>query len=147
MTQITFQQFVSDYLSKGKIMQLATLTDDQPYLCTVSYVYDEAGNLYWMSSKSSRHSIELTARPKTAVAIVPDPKQKLGAQLTGIATLVDKDHLEEVHNLYAATYGNKPERLAEASSDSPKARTTTNSHLKPLKYMTRLTFQQTLSKQ
>lgn len=122
MTQVSFQQFIANYLSKGKHMQLATLAGEQPYLCTVSYVYDEAGNLYWMSSRSTRHSIELLAHPKTAVAIVPDPKQKLGAQLTGVASLVERDNIEKIHSLYAATYGEKSERLDEALSDSSAAR-------------------------
>jgi uncharacterized protein YhbP (UPF0306 family) len=117
------QKIIDNYLQEANIMQLATVKDGRPWLCTVTYVADDSHNLYWCSSKASRHSQELSADPAVAVAIVKDPSVKQGLQAEGVATPVAAADLETVHRLYCNRYGDKPERLVEAQSNEPHART------------------------
>lgn len=63
------RQLVTKYLSKHNVMQLATCSDDKPYAVNLHYYSDEAGNLYWISTRERRHSRELAANPNACVAI------------------------------------------------------------------------------
>jgi uncharacterized protein YhbP (UPF0306 family) len=123
MSKVSYRKFIDEYMAKGKIMQLATVGDNGPWICTVNYANDADGNIYWMSMRRTRHSVEVEQNTRAAVAIVLDPERKMGLQLTGRASRVDDDNLEQVHNLYSAKYGGKPERLAEARSASLDVRT------------------------
>lgn len=123
MSKMSYEKFVAEYLSKGKVMQLATASENGPWICTVNYVNDSAGNVYWMSMKSSRHSVDIQRNASTAVAVVLDPDRKMGLQLMGRSSRAGDEELEKVHDLYSAKYGGKPERLAEARSASPDVRT------------------------
>jgi uncharacterized protein YhbP (UPF0306 family) len=123
MSKISYEQFIAEYLAKGKVMQLATIGENEPWICTVNYVNDTDGNIYWMSMKSARHSVDVEKNAQSAVAIVLDPDRKLGLQLMGKSSRVSDEELEKAHDLYSAKYGGKPERLAEARSPSPDVRT------------------------
>lgn len=56
-------------LREGKVMQIATVRAGQPWICTVYFVANEQRQLYWLSWPSRRHSQEIAAHPKVAVAI------------------------------------------------------------------------------
>ncbi len=114
-------------------MQLATVRDGKPWVCTVNYAIDDKNNLFWLSLRTRRHSRELQNNPVTAAAIVKDPAVKRGLQLEGRAGVVSEVDLERAHALYTARYGDKPERLAEASSGEEHTHTYyifTPSHIK-----------------
>ncbi len=117
------EQLIRDYLKEGRLMQLATVKDGQPWICTVNYSVDENNNLHWISLKNRRHSQELTAHQKVAGAIVKNPGVKQGLQFEGIAEEVKYDDLEKVNAIHSERYGHKPERLEQAKSGDPNSRT------------------------
>jgi len=57
---------IDDFLKDVRLMQLATSRDNQPWLCSVWYVMDEARNVYWLSRKARRHSEEIDDNPKAS---------------------------------------------------------------------------------
>lgn len=114
---------IEDYLKEREIMQLATVKDGNPWICTVNYTLDENLNLYWMSMRSTRHSQELKKDSRTAVAILVDDKDKKCIHLEGSSFEVSSDDLEHANKLYANRYGNKPKRLEEAKSGDANLRT------------------------
>ncbi len=117
------KKLISEYLNEAKVMQLATVNNGRPWVCTVNYVFDENWNLYWLSLRSRRHSQELTHHREVAGAIVKDPSIKRGLQFEGMAFEVKGEELTKIHNLYAQSYGDKPGRLAEAQSEDASKRT------------------------
>ncbi len=60
---------IKSYLKEQHMMQLATVSDGQPWCCTVYFVTDENYNLYWASVPSRRHSKEVNNHQQVAVAI------------------------------------------------------------------------------
>jgi uncharacterized protein YhbP (UPF0306 family) len=62
-------ELIKKYLQEPKVMQLATVSGEQPWICTVHFAFDEALNFYWISSQESRHSKELAENSKAAVTI------------------------------------------------------------------------------
>jgi uncharacterized protein YhbP (UPF0306 family) len=113
---------LSDYFRGCKAMQLATVSDGQPWICTVYFVSDADFNIYWTSAKSRRHSKEIVADPQTAIAIVKDVEHKQGMQITGEASIVSNRDVEMVNKLYGDKFGDKPVRLAEVKANDPDGR-------------------------
>jgi uncharacterized protein YhbP (UPF0306 family) len=116
------KELIQEYFTSCKAMQLATVSEGQPWLCTVYFVTDEDFNVYWTSAKMRRHSKELLNHPAVAVAIVKDSERKQALQITGQAAMVDLADAERVNQLYGAKYGNKPERLEEVMANTPNGR-------------------------
>ena len=116
------RKLIKQYIEEKEIMQLATVSDGNPWICTVNYVFDEDLSLYWMSLRSTRHSKELKIDPRTAVAILVESKEKKCIHLEGSSYEVPKENLEFANKLYADRYGNKPKRLEEAKSGDEKLR-------------------------
>jgi uncharacterized protein YhbP (UPF0306 family) len=116
------RRLIENYLKNAKIMQLSTVNEGSPWICTVNYVVDSDLNLYWMSMRRTRHSEELEADSRTAVAIVIDPVKKVGIQMQGNASEVGGDELIKAHKLYCESYGNKEKRLVEAKSGDKNVR-------------------------
>jgi len=84
------QQLISDYLDQRVTMQLASVRDGQPWICTVRFVSDAQHNLYWASIPTRRHSQEVEKCPQVACAIVVHDvidEPVIGIQIEGIATL------------------------------------------------------------
>lgn len=100
------ENLINQYLRQGNLMQIATLNSDQPWICTVYYVGDELQNLYWLSLPSTRHSRELQANPKIAIAIaIKSDKPVIGLQAEGMATTVSAlGQIDSVMQQYTAKY-------------------------------------------
>ncbi len=82
---------LKQYLGERHMMQLATVSHDQPWCCTVYYVADEELNLYWASLPTRRHSRELAEHPKVAAAIpvkFVNGEKVIGIQVEGKAAQV-----------------------------------------------------------
>ena len=85
---------IREYMPNVIHMSLATCVDNKPWVCEVHYVYDNDLNLYFRSTKSRRHSQEISKNPNVAGNIVephgPDTKPRglyfegSAAMLTGI---------------------------------------------------------------
>ncbi len=102
------KKLIRQYVSgSARTMQLATLSDDQPWVSTVYFVADDELNLYWLSWPSRRHSKEIAAHDKVAAAIVIKFDQPIiGLQIEGKAEKVNNAAtVAEVMELYVAKYG------------------------------------------
>jgi uncharacterized protein YhbP (UPF0306 family) len=120
---MNLKKIIRDYLKEARVMQLATVKDGQPWICTVNYVFDKESNLYWMSRRSTRHSQELKSDSRVAGAIVKNPDIKRCLHFEGSAYEVSKENLEFANELYSQRYDDKPNRLEEAKPDNKKVRT------------------------
>ena len=91
----------------SRMMQIATLDGDQPWICTVYYVADDDLNLYWLSLPSRRHSQEIAKHDKVAATIPVKFEQPIiGVQVEGVAEEVtDKTIIASVMKKYVAKYG------------------------------------------
>lgn len=101
------KMLVLEYLPTREVMQLATVSAGQPWLCTVHFAHDDQLNMYWISLPSRRHSLELAADSRVAVAVVV--KQDLpviGIQAEGSAEAVtDPDVVKKIMDVYIAKHG------------------------------------------
>ncbi len=95
-------ELIRRYLPHGRIMQLATVQDGQPWVCTVYYVEDDDLNLYWLSLPTRRHSQEIAKHNKVAVTVpLKFDKPTIGIQAEGDAEAVaDKELIAEVMQRY-----------------------------------------------
>ncbi len=100
------EKLIRQYLSQGKMMQLATVSGEQPWICTVYYVEDEAANLYWLSLPDRRHSQEIAKHPQVAVAVpIKFDQPVIGIQAEGRAEKVeDAETIKQVMQRYTARY-------------------------------------------
>ena len=77
------RRLISNYLKEAKLMQIATAKDNKPWVATVWYAYDEDLNIYFISRRSRRHSLELKENPNVAGAIAKS-HETLGVKTRGI---------------------------------------------------------------
>lgn len=103
------KKLIEDYLKEAKLMQLATCKDGKPWICSVWYVHDENWNLYFISRKNRRHSLELKENPHIAGTIVfPHTKgsgEKVrGLQFEGEAFETKGEEIAYAKNLYEAKF-------------------------------------------
>jgi uncharacterized protein YhbP (UPF0306 family) len=97
---------IKQYLSQGKMMQIATVNGDQPWICTVYFVEDEQLNLYWLSLPTRRHSQDIKAHNKVAVAIpIKTDQPVIGIQAEGTAEVVNEhETIAKIMKLYTVRY-------------------------------------------
>ena len=100
-------EYILQYLRDAKIMQLATVKDNKPWICTVHYVADEMANIYWLSLPSRRHSQEIAQNSYTAAAIaVKVDMPVIGIQAEGTTEIVtDIDEITAVMDIYIQRHG------------------------------------------
>ena len=116
------RDLIQEYLESKKDMQLATVANGKPWICTVYFVYDDDFNLYWTSGRSRQHSLEILKDSSAAVTIVRDTERKQALQISGNAFEVADDDLEHVHELYQKRYGKKDYDLDEMKKHDPDGR-------------------------
>lgn len=99
-------ELIRQYLPKGRMMQIATVSGDQPWICTVYFVEDDDLNLYWLSLPTRRHSQEIAAHSKVAVAVpIKFDKPVTGIQAEGFAEPVtDKQTIADIMRRYVDRY-------------------------------------------
>lgn len=86
------EKTIRQYLQSAKMMQLATVADDQPWCCSLFYAPDEELNIYWISLPDTRHSQAILSNNRVAatVAIAFTPgKPVVGVSIEGVAQIVD----------------------------------------------------------
>lgn len=100
-------QLVKEYLQDCKVMQVATVREGQPWICTVHFVADEQLSLYWLSLPNRRHSQEIAAYDKVAVAIAVKMEQPvIGIQAEGSASEVSEPEvIKKVMKSYVQKFG------------------------------------------
>jgi len=119
---MNLEKLLQEYLTNSELMQLATVSKGQPWLCNVYFVADENNNIYWTSTRARRHSKEIIKYTRVAATIVHDSKNKQALQITGDAFEVPLPDMERVYNLYGKKFGMKASRLAEALENKPDGR-------------------------
>jgi uncharacterized protein YhbP (UPF0306 family) len=86
-------------INQQKVMQVATLRGNQPWICTVYFVTDN-GNFYWLSLPERRHSQELEKNKRAAIAVaIKQDIPVIGLQAEGEVRIVTT--LEEVERVLA----------------------------------------------
>ena len=102
------RQLIVEYLTEAKLMQIATVSEDQPWNCTVTFVCDKNLNLYWISKLDTRHSEEIHKNKKVAAAISVKFSDLtiVGMQVEGDAELIEDDHeIKRMIRLYTDRFG------------------------------------------
>jgi uncharacterized protein YhbP (UPF0306 family) len=100
------KDLIKKYLKQSRMMQIATLSGDQPWICTVYYIEDDDLNLYWLSYPTRRHSKEIEEHNKVAIAVaVKFDKPIIGIQAEGVVEIEkDAELVAKVMQDYVAKY-------------------------------------------
>ena len=104
------ESIVTEYIKEGfdkqRLMQLATVGENGPWICTVHFVADEEMSLCWLSLPSRRHSKELAIDPRVAVTIAVKPEMPvIGIQSEGRAEEVqDSEAIKIIMEKYVNKY-------------------------------------------
>lgn len=110
------EKLIRKYLGQQHMMQVATMNGDQPWCCTVYYVFDKNLRLYWASLPGRRHSQEIHKHPKVAAAIPirhTNGEIVVGIQVEGNAQLVSSPaDIGPIALLYAKKF-NRSEQWAK----------------------------------
>lgn len=96
------------HLETGRVMQLATSSDDDLWAASVYFVADpQSRTICWLSEPERRHSKLLAKHPRAAFAVAVEPdKPVVGVQGAGPVQLItDPKIVERVMPHYVAKYG------------------------------------------
>ena len=108
MSDLSIDQEIESFLAISKTASLATVdAHGLPCAANIQYAHDKAWKLYWVSSMSSAHSVNVGAKPQAAVTIyaqMDSPESIHGLQMRGQVALIDDDELEDALSLYIAKY-------------------------------------------
>lgn len=100
-------------LARETTLTLATVgIGGEPAAAALFYYADEELNLYWLSSRGSRHSVNLRLHPRAAVTVQPaaaDWRAICGVQMEGLAGELAES--EPVLTTYCARFGLGPELM------------------------------------
>lgn len=93
-------------INSAKAMQIATVRDELPWICTVYFVLHDK-KFYWLSFPERRHSSDIADDPHVAIAIVIKPgKPVIGIQAEAVAHIVaDPAEVAAVLAVYVDKYG------------------------------------------
>ncbi|MCL5094167.1 MAG: pyridoxamine 5'-phosphate oxidase family protein [Patescibacteria group bacterium] len=79
------EKLIREYLEKGTLMQVATVSNNQPWIASVWYSFDKNLNIYFISGNYRRHSEEIRNHSKVAGSIVQTKyMQELGQESRGL---------------------------------------------------------------
>ena len=70
MNEEKIEQIIRGYIPQIIHMSIATVKDNKPWVCEVHFAYDDDLNLYFVSSRNTRHVFELMENPVIAGNIV-----------------------------------------------------------------------------
>ena len=102
--------YARGFVEKGKLMQVATSKEDQPWIINCWYTFDDDWNFYFISGTQRRHILELRDNPKVACTITPhyileELGQKVqGLHFEGVAEEVSGFGLTDVFNNFTAKW-------------------------------------------
>lgn len=97
---------IKKYLGEAKMMQVATVKGDQPWICTVYFMEDDNLNLFWLSLPTRRHSQEIASHNKIAVTVpIKFDQPVIGIQAEGTADIANKPkQIADIMKLYTNRY-------------------------------------------
>lgn len=115
------EAIIREYIDQIIHMSLATVKDNKPWVCEVHFSYDDELNLYFTSSKNTRHAQELLANPYVAGNIVTQhhKNQKVRCvEFEGTAEMLDGTEAEKTaYKAYVERYGESEGLLNEIRKD------------------------------
>ncbi len=98
------KRLITEYMSQQKLMQLATVSDGQPWVCSVWFSFDNDLNIYFFSAINRQHSLEIEKDNRVAGAMaLPQTPQDVprGLQFKGTAAkLTDKTEIAKARSTY-----------------------------------------------
>ena len=97
---------VREYLRTHNVATLATCSGADPWAAAVFYVCD-GPTLYFLSSLTSRHSLNLAANPRVALTVqddCPDWLDIKGVQMEGTAIEISGAEEEKARRLYGEKF-------------------------------------------
>jgi len=98
---------VQHYLRDHNVATLATNDSESPWAASLFYVSDERYILYFMSSPTSRHCLNLSQNPRVAVTIQENYSDWLeikGVQIEGVAREISGIEEEKARRLYGKKF-------------------------------------------
>lgn len=101
---MTYKEII-DHIHDLKVMQLATVADNKPWICTVYFIASEDG-IYWLSFPSRRHSEEIAKNSNVALAFaIKLNPPVIGVQIEGTAKVIeDESEVSSVIKKYVSKY-------------------------------------------
>jgi hypothetical protein len=85
---------IAELLRQESTLALATIDDQgEPCIAPLFYLADQALSLFWLSSPSSRHSLNLARTPRAAATVYRHAEQWraiCGVQMRGAVTVIDE---------------------------------------------------------
>lgn len=94
MSELDPKALVKEYLSEGRIMQLATSRDNEPWVCNLHMATDDKANIYWISKPTRRHSEDIASNRNVAITIaIKTDKPLIGVQIEGTAAVVTNNDI------------------------------------------------------
>jgi uncharacterized protein YhbP (UPF0306 family) len=66
---MTVRDAVVHHLDRTPLMQIATVSGQQPWCVTVFFAADNLHDIYWLSSPKARHSVEIASNDRVAASI------------------------------------------------------------------------------
>lgn len=121
MNKEQIEQTIREYMDQVIHMSFATVKDNKPWVCEVHFSYDDDLNLYFTSSKNTRHAQELIANPYVAGNIVTQhfKNQKVRCvEFEGRAEMLDGAEAEKTaYQAYVSRYGASEGLLNEIRKD------------------------------
>ncbi len=98
------KKLLIEYMQEQKLMQLATLSNGSPWVCSVWYSFDDDLNIYFFSAINRQHSIDIEKYSHVAGAIVKvhDVTDKpRGIQFKGTAVkITESSDAEQARSVY-----------------------------------------------
>lgn len=98
------QTLIQQYLTEAKMMHLATVSNGKPWVCSVWFAADDDMNIYWFSSTTRRHSLEVKNDNHVAGSMclpqTPEDTPR-GLQLEGTAEMLTEEaDIQKAKSLY-----------------------------------------------
>lgn len=119
--KINIEKTIREYLPQIIHMSLGTYADNKPWVCEVHFAYDDDLNLYFASSKNSRHATEIHQNPKVAGNIVTQHflNQKTRCvSFEGTAEQIeDIDENHPAYKTYVQRFSANPPAVAAAQGE------------------------------
>jgi nitroimidazol reductase NimA-like FMN-containing flavoprotein (pyridoxamine 5'-phosphate oxidase superfamily) len=110
------EELIKSYLPTKNVMQLATCADNQPYAVNLHYYSDDKFNIYWISTETRRHSLEINKNNKACAVIkihenTEDENWVIGISIEGEAELLGSNVSENVAKGFQAKLNKTDERM------------------------------------
>jgi len=121
---MTVRDAIISYLDTATIMQIATVSGEQPWGATVFFAADNAHEIFWLSPPNARHSREIGLNDRVAATItLPHQYGEAwqGVQVEGTAKEIDIAETERFFQAYAERF-NAHYRLAPMISGDDASR-------------------------